>query len=254
MKILCLADLHIGMHDEIESDKVAWLSEVSKGADLILVAGDVFESDFKYNPYETLNTIFQDRPVVCVLGNHEFFFKTVDGTLSVYDRKKSPMYNVHYLDIENFFDYGGMRIVGNFLGYDGSMTTVPNQQATAWFTNGWADRYIVNYNNEYKKHCDTNKIKIQKALQGFSGSKILLTHTVPHTDMNGWIENGQDIKGGNQYNFYSGVKNFLDEVDVDYSISGHTHKRVTGKIINKAMCINIGNDYMKPYLHYILEV
>lgn len=254
MKILCLSDLHRYSHKDYQKNK--WLKDVviNTNPDIIVITGDIYEASFQGNPYKGISKIVGDIPVICTLGNHEFIYRTVDETLNFYKNYYNPnKYNVHYLDIIHKYDFTinnkTVRFVGNVLWYDGTMSTIKNQNVNSFADGRWLDRLI--YNFDFISECN----KCQKnIIENLSKDKnipnILCTHCVPHYELNGHIQNKNS-----EFNAYSGIFDFLSKLtNVDYAICGHTHWRIIGKYIENCGCINCGNDYSPPYLHYLLEI
>ena len=271
MKILCLSDLHrnfFGDKDKIQSQN-AWVKSLidENKPDVIVITGDIHESNSQHKIYEDLSELTCGITTICTLGNHEFYHSTVKDTLNKYERKaNSIMYDVHFLDVVDWFTYEDKNkkkyaFFGNWLGYDGSMSTVPNQNLYDWAYSDidhkyhWADKLILDYN--YLKTCKDNIAKIKKSYKKFAKMdciKILCTHSVPHRKLNGWMsESRNEIV--DKYNAYSGVDNLLGKMKIDYSISGHTHYRIVGTEINGCKCINVGSDYpIGKHKYYILEI
>lgn len=249
MKILCLADIHVRNKNN-RKQKFHWIDKKIKetNPDVIVIAGDIFENDqiYNQNPYMLLSDLTDNKiPIVCVFGNHEFVYHTLEQVHNKYKELYEPeKYNVHYLDICGHYDVGDVRFVGNILWYDGSLKCYEDQNLYDWGYGGWLDRLIVDFNIEeshqncvqqIKKNIDPNK------------TNILVTHCVPHIDLNGHPRNSV-------FNAFSGVDNLLKDIDVKYSISGHTHMRIIGLEREGTMCLNVGNDYDPPYEYFLLEV
>ena len=247
-------------HGDRDNAKECWLRTTARAErpDVIVVSGDVHESVPQLwdtvNPFSGLVRIFGDvTPVVFVLGNHEMFFRTWRETVEYYRAKSRGYDSVRCLDVDGSFCFGGVTFLGNFLGYDGSTGTMPGQVVDDWAGGNWADSNIVGYGGQYQEHTAMLQDSIRSALISAVGTTVLVTHTVPHSSLNGWIEIDR-ARGGSPYNAYSGLSDFLETIKADYSLSGHTHSRVMGRTINGCRCVNIGNDYDKPWAHHVLEI
>ena len=228
---------------------IEWLDDIMpiEQPDVVVITGDIFESNYDTNPYEILNKIFQGRKVIFTLGNHEFFDRTVKNTLKKYEKQYNPdKYDVHCLDIIHEIDVDECHFFGNVLWYDGSMSTIYEQNLESFADGRWADRLVKNLDFiKENKRC----VELIKAHQGEDWmTKILCTHTCPHNDLN-----LHRTKTSSPFNAYSGMANLLKDIDADYAICGHTHWRTIGKRLSGTQCINVGNEYYPPYAYYLLD-
>jgi len=249
MRLLALSDLHLKNHIDIEKfiNKLKPLL-VKYSPDTILITGDIFESFFDVNPYQKLAEIFGDLTVICTLGNHEFLRYTVDRVMDFYTDKYEPeKYNVHYLDVVNSYKVEDINFFGNVLWYDGSMATVPNQNLKSFADDNWADRHIRNF-DFLKEHMKCRNKILDSQNKDYS-CNILCTHCVPH-----WKLNGHMHKITNPFNAFSGVKDFIECVEADWSFCGHTHIRIVGEVLSGTNCVNIGNDYEGKLEHFFEEI
>ena len=247
MKILITSDLHIMSIKDINL-KLSFLERMREldDPDVIVLAGDIFESNFIYkkNPYKELSKLFPDIPVICTLGNHEFVDHTVDSVKEKYTKKYDPdTYDVHYLDICGSKVIDDVNFVGNVLWYDGSMKQYKGQNIYDWGNGCWLDKRIVGFDYEMENHNCVTQIKenIKDDL-----TNVLVTHCLPHKDLNGHIEG--------ELSAFSGMKNLLKDINVEYSICGHTHKKVIGLEREGCYCVNVGNDYYPPFEYFLLEI
>lgn len=218
--------------------------------DVVVITGDIYE--YNVNPkkiYPDLAAVFPDVPVVCCLGNHEFFYKTPKGTLKDYRHFYDPdKYNVHYLDVVNKVDVDNVRFVGNVLWYDGSMSTCKDQNLYDFAGKRWMDCSILDFDPAIE--CQNNINKIRDNIDK-SKTNILCTHCVPHYKLNGHYS-----KSFSLINAYSGVFDLLDRIKVQYSFSGHTHWRLNMQL-GETFCYNCGNDYYTGgpnFLYNVVEV
>jgi len=263
MKILNLSDLHREENHRISIvQQQNWIDQMLKrfNPDLVLITGDIFESSnyirdiksgqFNFNPYAILNEAFHGIPVICTLGNHEFFHLSVQEVLDYYTATYNPaLWDVHYLDIVNEIDVNGSTFFGNVLWYDGSMATAPDQDVGSFANGRWMDKTIVKF--DWKSE---NKKCVQKILDVKTDKqKILCTHCVPHWLLNGHISEDDYTNKKDLYNAYSGMNNLLELVNPDYAFSGHTHLRRVMEI-NGCNCVNCGNDYNPPGEYYQTEI
>jgi predicted MPP superfamily phosphohydrolase len=252
-KIIHFSDLHKDVFDRHHEDEQnTWLQKCAEDADIIVITGDIFESDNynsrTFNPYEYMSKLFNNKIVICTMGNHEFYYKTPIQTREYYAKLYNPeKYNVHYLDIVGKFDIDYIRFVGNCLFYDGSMKTVHNQDIYDFANGNWADKYIREF--DYEKENEYCIKQIDENLKNDTGRyriNVLCTHAVPHHKINGWYEMDRPV--GNLFNAYSGNYDMLTERihDIHAVLCGHTHKRIVMGI-NGIECYNPGNDYVPPY-------
>ena len=157
-------------------------------------------------------------------------------------------WNVHYLDIIGSYDIENIRFFGDILWYDGSSGTVPGQDLLGFAGGRWLDRTIVDF--DPAKECEKCVELIMTNQPSSEQAGILCTHCVPARDVNGHYQIGKK----NPFDAFSAVSWLLNKVNCDYSISGHTHRRIIEKEITEVCCINTGNDYYPPFQHYLLEI
>jgi predicted phosphodiesterase len=249
MKILNLSDLHIHSRNIINFPLTSYFKNkinnliVDNDPDVVIITGDIFESSVYKGMHESLAGIFGDRTVICCLGNHEFFYKTVEKTLEDYKNDYNPdKYDVHYLDVVGNKLIDNVNFIGNVLWYDGSMSTIDEQNLYQW--NGWMDQTIMNFNYLTASENCVNQIK-ENILD--THTNVLCTHTVPHSLMNGHMS-----KLDSPYNAYSGIAKLVENINVQYSFSGHTHWKEEN-VINNTKCYNPGSDYGNLQ-YFIIEI
>lgn len=250
MKLLILSDLHIPPESvtslfHLEKYKRILKNQITSDYDMVFISGDVFEHRVPYyvNVFETLQILFNEKPVIFCLGNHEFAYEDYNSVLKTYEaqykifKEKFPNNISICLDISNYFDFENNRIVGNVFWYDWSLNNCRTLMKGE-ILDGWLDISIKNFDplEEHEK-C---KQKIFKNVD-ITKNMILLTHTVPHESMNSFSKEQPD----SPYNSYSGTKDFLKELtgmNFKFSFCGHTHRKENHEIYG-IKCINIGNDY-----------
>lgn len=265
MKLLILSDLHISVEIVSSQFKLGKYkrileNQISSDYDLVLISGDVFEHQVPQyvNVFETLQYLFNDKPVVFCLGNHEFAYEDYNSVLKTYKTQyevfisKHPDGKVICLDVSDYFDFGNNRIVGNVFWYDWSLNNCRTLMKGELLDGFWLDATIKNF-YPMKEH---EKCR-QKILDHIDTKKnmILLTHCVPHESLNTFSYE----QPNSLYNAYSGTKDFLKELkdkNFKFVFCGHTHRKENREIYGMK-CINIGNDYLfrsNKIEHMILDV
>ena len=249
MRILCFSDIHATRAQPIHTRHYKDIFG-EEAPDVVVITGDIFESTVTCNPHKQLANIFEDVPVICTFGNHEFFFRRVDAIKKLYEGMYNPnKYNVHYLDIVGHYEIDGVNFVGNVLWYDGSMINIPYQDMSTFADGRWADSTIRKF--DWKNECEVCVQQIEENIDPTCGMNILCTHTVPHEKLNLHIDKQSP------YNAYSGISDLLGRFEgrLDYAICGHTHRRVIGEYIYGIGCVNVGHDYkIFPPMYYVLEI
>lgn len=248
MKALILSDLHISAEYYFSGFKNTKYKRIlndfiKDDYDIVIISGDVFECSImrvNENPFDLLNFLFNGKPVVFCLGNHEFAYQDYNKVIDYWNKMQNESKNkdIHCLDVENGVEIGDWKFVGNVFWYDWSLNQ--NQMLMKGeILDSWLDTTIKNFNAE-KEH---EKCK-EQILKNVSKNKnnILVTHCVPHWSLNTFsIEEPYSA-----YNSYSGCKDFLNELkdlNFKYSFCGHTHRREIKEIYG-IKCYNIGNDYL----------
>jgi len=268
MKILNLSDLHINkLHYYNLNAKTRWIKALLKRyqPELIVITGDIFESiNFvaqvkgqkapgrdDFDPYIFLHELFEGIPIIATLGNHEFCYLKVKDVLEYFTRTYNPdAFDVHYLDIVGFVEIGDYNFTGNILWYDGSQSTVEDQDLNTFADGRWLDREILNFN--WKRE---NQKCVKQIGENLKSDKIniLCTHCTPHWKLNGHIKKDVPYSRNDDFNAFGGMADFLKDIDVEYAFCGHTHLRRCLEI-NGVNCINCGNDYGPPYQHFFMEI
>lgn len=237
MKILALADLHIGFHSKIVDN----LMDLTKNVDhdVVVVAGDVVEStqNNQLNTFDVLSYI-TDKPIVFCLGNHEFIHRTPQRVHEIFREFTRPRNDIYCLDIDGHAEIDGVNFVGNVLWYDGSMSTISGQ-SKSFVDPRWLDSQILDFN-----FMELNNICEADILSNYNPKlkNVLVTHTCPHHSLNAFMDT--------EYNFanmYSGVYDLFQSFEeegchFDVAICGHTHRKVELELYG-TKCYNIGNEY-----------
>ena len=257
MKILCLSDLHLrsnAVSDFLNTQKAspflreitATVAEVSP--DVVIVTGDtVWSRQVRKLSFVLRKLISGDIPIVATLGNHEFWERTFEETLTELKEQTFNDKNIFYLDLIGAVEIGGLNFVGGTLFFDGSMRIRESQRIDEW--DGWQDWRIGEIVTRYLEfnayYVDMIHSKMKPGI-----STVLCTHHLPHVLLNGHEPS--------HYSFYSGMKDLVHELPFDarfdnYLICGHTHRRVIGEVIPGFMGVNVGSDY-DHLQSFVLEI
>ena len=236
MKILALADLHFTERNHDSLDAAVEIAYKGK-YDVTVIAGDVSEQSVS-DPYNLLLAF--PTPVVFCLGNHEFSRHTVKAVLEKYatlqEQHKDDM--IWCLDVVPKVSMKDVTFMGNVLWYDGTLSTLPQGKRNEYMEHihpQWYDRTIVDFNpREENARC----VERLLSLNDEPGVKVLVTHTVPHRELNAHEKFSPD----SPFNIYSGMNNLFDRVHPDIAICGHTHREVIA-VLDGVRCYNVGNDY-----------
>mgnify|MGYP002674546805 CR=1 FL=1 len=236
--------------------------------DIVAITGDIFEDSVdiyrfftslnrlvdkdlltKISPNTVIRNIIPNNiPVVYCLGNHEFFGSTIKYTLDVY-KNAIPVDNVYCLDVCGHIVINDVNFVGNVLWYDGTCSERPDSiKLCQNIDKSWGDCTIINFNP--LEECSKCIEQIKKNISS-DYINVLLTHEVPHIKLN--AHNFSTPFG--IYNSYSGVRNLFEDhdINVQYSLCGHTHRPAKAGIVYQDKlieCYNCGNDFKK--FNYLL--
>ena len=258
MKILCLADLHIG-ETQLQKALIGELTghllkikalSLSENPDVIAVAGDLLPP----GKAECISAVWKQIfpagiPVMTVIGNHDLWYSKFEDVLAKLRCQSADNPDVIFLDIQGSCRIGNVNFVGGMLGFDGSMRYRESQQITPW--NSFRDYKIPDIESRYM---EINYYYVEKITAGIQTgrSNVLITHHIPHRYLSGHAPN--------EYSFYSGMRDIVSELPLDaaqehYLICGHTHSQVITDIAPNIHGINVGNDYdsLKYYSISTLE-
>lgn len=246
MKILCLADLHIGetqLQKALAGELTGHLQGIkslslSENPDVIAVAGDLLPLGKAEYISAVWKQIFPPGiPVMTVIGNHDLWYSKFEDVLAKLRCQSTDNPDVIFLDVQGSCQIGNINFAGGMLGFDGSMRYRESQKITQW--NGFRDYKIPDIEHRY---LEINYYYVEKIKASIKSgmSNVLITHHVPHRDLAGHAPN--------EYSFYSGMRDFVSELSFDatcehYLICGHTHSQVIIDITPNIHGINVGSDY-----------
>lgn len=215
MRIRYMSDLHLEFGDVPKSLP-------SIGEDLVVLAGDIHVG---VRGVEWANAVFADRPVVYVLGNHEFYDHGWDTHVDRCKAAAAP--NVHVLENDTV-EIGGLAVLGCTLWTDFALLgsdTVAESMAEA--QESMSDYLAIRRNeNTYSRIFAVDVLKRHKASLAWL-QKMLLRQTQPALVVTHHSPTPANLHP--QFNdisnswFNSALDRLLDNQRVAAWICGHNH-------------------------------
>jgi len=173
MRIHPTSDIHLEFLPKKDQRKV--LNSIpNKDVDVLVVAGD-FATGFKKNMKPGIKILCDRFPhVVFVLGNHDYFFSTLEERHNQLSNLDSKIENFHFLE-KSSVEIDGQRFVGGALWY-------PKPDMPVGIM-GWIDHIRVHpdqhptatYNDITREHEYTRKFFLNNVKAG----DIIVTHHLP---------------------------------------------------------------------------
>lgn len=206
MKFRVLSDLHLEFHMDHGESMVA--GQKDDAWDVLLLAGDITTARFAEETARWFQKAAAGRPVIWVLGNHEFYGDTVEGTFKEW-RRACALHGVTALENETV-DVGGHRIHGTTLWFPHSGGFEPTDSMLGDF------QYIGGFR-------DFIKDASQKAGAYLKGSvrpgDVVVTHHLPHRSSVAARYQGDALT---RY-FLNDVSEFVEGCGAALWVHGHTH-------------------------------
>lgn len=177
MKIRVLSDLHLEFTDYVPADLP------SCGEDLVVLAGDIGVGT---DGIKWAKLAIRDRPVVYVLGNHEFYQQDWDELL-VEAHAVAAGSNVTVLENESI-EIAGLRILGCSLWTDFlAMGRITASAAAAIAKEGMTDYRLIRRNrrrdalqpSHTMERCQQSRQWLEGEIASASGPLLVVTHHAP---------------------------------------------------------------------------
>ncbi|MCS3870629.1 Icc-related predicted phosphoesterase [Chryseobacterium ginsenosidimutans] len=213
MKIQIISDLH----------QEFGLTDLSfDNADLVILAGDV---NLRTKGIEWIKTKISDKPVIYVLGNHEYYKGSYPKTLNKI-KEAAQNSNVFVLE-DSFVDIDGIRFHGATLWTDFSIFGDPRYYGMTC-QSLMNDYKYIRRDPSYSKMrtIDTFKIHqfskawLQKSLENSQGLKnIVVTHHAPSIQSVPEKYKNDPVTSA----YASNLEDFILEYQPLYWIHGHIH-------------------------------
>jgi Icc-related predicted phosphoesterase len=212
MRLQILSDLHLEFEPftppEVEGDAVILAGDVSTGR----------------NGLKWALTVFSDRPVVYVLGNHEFYGQKLQKLIAEL-REMARDTNVHLLENESC-TLGEVTVLGATLWTDFALNGNPVVSEVVAQT-GMNDyrriRTLPNYrrlrpSDTRQLHAQSRKY-LEDELLKLKGKVVVVTHHAPSPDSIPPAFNGDAFNPA----FASDMRRFITETGAKLWVHGHIH-------------------------------
>ena len=206
MKIQYFSDLHLEFGN---------LEPARSDADVIIAAGDIGVG------LDGINWLTQfDRPVIYVLGNHEYWGQDYTDFIDQVWQESSGT-NVHFLENESV-EIEGVRFIGCSLWTDYGHGNDQIMRAAAQGMNDF--RYISDGGKPLRPsrlleaHRQSVDWLSEVLTESYDGKTVVVTHHAP--SMKSWHRSSLD---GYQYCYCSNLEPIMNTTDASLWVHGHTH-------------------------------
>lgn len=244
MKIQIISDLH----QEFGSSELSF-----EKADVVVLAGDVNTGT---KGIEWMKTKIQDKPVIYVIGNHEYYKGSYPKTLNKI-KEAAKGSNVSVLE-DDFVDIEGIRFHGATLWTDFSIFGNPVYYGSVC-QNGMNDYKKIRRDPSYSRmrSIDTFKIHqvsrawLEKSLQQAEGLKnIVVTHHAPSLQSSPPHFKKDPLTSA----YVSDLEDFILEHQPMYWIHGHIHTPCRYRVGKTEVICNPHGYIIDPYNGYEKEL
>lgn len=179
MKVQILSDLHID-HSNYKLEE--------SSADVIVIAGDLFED---YSQAPLFFGSLPRKPVIIVLGNHDYYNKSIPQAVQELKGIASKYPHIHILEKEHI-DINGVRFIGCTLWTDFKiMGSFYEKEAKSWCASHVGDFSLIKkQSNSFQPWTVEDMcVEHEKSVQylehmllrePFAGERVVVTHFAPH--------------------------------------------------------------------------
>lgn len=256
MNIRILSDLHLEFNDIL----------LEPGdEDLLVLAGDISssfeESTTKIDTYLSLG-----GTIIFVLGNHDYYNKTIEETIKKYKEYSSSRPKFHFLENESIV-LGDIRFFGCTLWTDINCDK-STKRLLKMYINDFRCINGINIPNILEKHSESKKIMLD-TLNNSQEKVIIITHFLPS-----YKSIHKDYKDSyiNSYFASRDMSECINHKNCMLWIHGHTHKSIDyvdentrvicnpfgysvkeNKDFNKFLTINTNDIYLKNPCKYSFD-
>lgn len=215
-RIKLISDIHID-HVRNDTDGKKFLDSIpNQDVDVLAFAGDLVTSGNLKNFLHVYQYMASRYPqVVAVLGNHDYYFSSVNEVHDLMNDFQAKVSNFHWLQ-NTRKEIAGITFAGTTLWFP-EIDYMPGKS-------NWIDfRYVQNLKYEFMKEHEKARQFIQNEVQN---TDTLITHHIPHhlAIHSNYI--------GDDYNCYfvGDCSDLLDAKKLPYVFFGHSHNYIDRQI------------------------
>ena len=220
MKIQIASDLHLEFgHSPIRRNQVV--------GDVLVLAGDIATSP-RHLVEKLRHFVPKELPVICVLGNHEFYDHDWNSAIGEYRNALDHSgIDVHLLENESI-EINGVRFLGTTLWTDffGGKSGEICEEGMADFFLILKDGEPLKWPDVASRHKESREWLSNELNTPFPGPTIVVTHHAPSVLSQHPRWAGSTISGA----FFSNLDELIEETGPALWIHGHTHDSCDYKI------------------------
>jgi Icc-related predicted phosphoesterase len=222
MKLWITSDLHVDVAPGLA------LPDPRPEHDVVVIAGDILE-DMHKGVHWIASSGLNDKPVIYVAGNHEFYRQAIDKNRVKALNEADKHRNIHILQ-DSYIDVDGVRFIGSTLwtdyclygdafawqSYTAAQAGMNDHRLIRVAKNGFAK---FRTKDAYNEHVASRRF-IEAALsQPFDGARVVVTHHAPSAKSIDLERFAGDVLNGA---YASNLDHLVDKADL--WIHGHIHK------------------------------
>ena len=251
MKIQFVSDIHC------EFDQRLLRRNHVKSSDVLVLAGDVVGSPRELASFiEKLD--YFNRPVIVVLGNHEFYGKAWDRTIDLYRYALKDLSNVRFLENDTV-EFQGIRFLGTTLwtdyfgGEHGPASEGYDEDGLKDFQCiRWQDGRTLKWMDVAERHKESLEWLGEELEKPFDGKTVVVTHHSPSVLSNDPTFNDSPIIGA----FCNRLDDWISGLasPPEFWIHGHCHNSSDYSIGRTRVLCNPGGYPFAKNLDYNPEM
>ncbi len=246
MKIYYASDLHTEFGNHVDFDDI-------KDGDAYILAGDIHTQPNQWGDFlATFSRMTGKKPVVVVLGNHEYYGGSFPGNLDVYRNALEKRYlpNVHLLE-RQAFEWEGVQFLGTTLWSDFSKGT-RMQEAKNFISDfkviGNSTTGKILTPEDLRDEFSRNAAWLEEELSHpFSGTTVVVTHHGPSYLSVHPVYGRGPVNGA----FVSDLEDLVATWKPNFWIHGHVHDSCDYELgTTRVLCNPWGYPGENPHMRF----